>query len=157
MSMVGFGSVLYYFYNLSLAAGTDKTQHPYKEWTYEAYLMVGAYGQFTVLWFVNLIIGHNGNILDKLVVWDLNLMLIAPVATLLGAFYTSSNYGSIAEVALGTEWAMTIADDPHYSVLFNSAILISVLNLIFEVTARPSIAALYQQKLTEKAKKAADE
>jgi hypothetical protein len=96
-----------------------------------------------VLWIVNLIIGHNGNLFDKLVVWDLNFMLTAPVATLLGAFYTSSSYGSIAEVALGTDWAMTIADDPHYTVLFNSAILISVLNLIFEVTARPSIAALY--------------
>ena len=141
--MVAFGSVIYYLYNYSLAAGTDKTWHPYYEWTYESYLMVGSYGQFFFFWLLNLFIGHNGNFLDRFVLWDLNLMLLAPIAALLGAFYTSSSYGTIAEVALGTDWATTIADDKYYSVMFNGCILITILNLIFEITARPSIKGLY--------------
>ena len=142
--MMGLGSAVYYFYNLSLAAGTDESMHPYPEWTYEAYFLIASYGQFFVLWLFNLILDHNGNFLDRLLIWDLDLMLLAPIAALVGVFYTSSSYGTISEVALGTDWAITIDDDEHYNVIFNGTILMAILNFIFEITARPAIKGLYR-------------
>ena len=44
LGLISWGAYIYYVYNLSLASGTDKTMHPYKEWTYASYAFVGAYG-----------------------------------------------------------------------------------------------------------------
>lgn len=147
LGLISWGGWIYYIYNYNLSSGTDKTLHPYKEWTYESYCFVGTYGFFFVYWLINLILGHNGGFLDHISIFLGYLQLLAPIGTLYGAFHASSSYGTATEVALGTDWAFTVNDDPNYTLMFSLSLLISVMDLIWEYMSLGSLKESYNEKV----------
>lgn len=62
-----------------------------------------------MIWLANIILDHKGGQLDKVFTYLVMFMLLVPVTTTLSAFYVSSAYGDTAQVALNSDWAMTIA------------------------------------------------
>ena len=92
--MGGWGFYIYYVYNLNLASGTNKKQHPYLEWTYESYYIMGPNAVFLSFWSLNYLFDHNAGIFDRFVLFLSKVMILAPVAALVGAFMASSSYGT---------------------------------------------------------------
>lgn len=150
LCFAGFGSYIYYLYNMNIDASYTVDMHPILEWTYESYAIVGSYGGFFFFWFFNLLFDHNGGVIDGFTFFLSKVMIFTPIAILFGAFYVSSSYGDVTAVALGTDWAFTLEDDPEYAVAFNVTLILSVLNLIFMFTARGSLSDSYDEKVNVK-------
>lgn len=79
--MTALGGVIYYLYSYKAAAGTAN-QHPYSEWKLQSYVMMGSYGGGLFFWFINLLIGFNGNFFDYITLYITKIMVLAPLATL---------------------------------------------------------------------------
>ena len=118
VTFVGWGFSILKHYNLDLDSSIDKEQHPYDEWNTVAYSWMGPYIWQITLWAVNAVIGNNGNAVD----WFFNASYLLLFGQPLASFYfglkASESYGTEAEVDLGTDWAMTIADDSKYNFYF---------------------------------------
>ena len=70
--------------------------------------MIGSYGGSLIFWLLNFIIGFNGNWFDYVTLYITKLMMLAPIATLYFNFETSASYGTADQVALNTDWALTV-------------------------------------------------
>jgi hypothetical protein len=142
----GWGLFIYNTYNFGLASGTDKTLHPYAEWTLASYVIMGPNFFFLFFWTLNLFLDHNAGFLDGWVLRLSKFMILAPFAYMTFAFFASSSYGTDIEVALGTDWAFVITDDPDYSLIFNVTMLLSILNFLYVFMARSSMQLSYTEK-----------
>ena len=134
---------IYYTYNKGLDASLDADLHPFKEWTQESYILMGTNFTYGFFWLMNLILDHNAGFLDRITLILSNLMILAPFAAIAGVFIASSAYGSAAEVALGTDWALTIEDDSDYSLIFNLTALLAILNFSWAFMSRGSLSESY--------------
>ena len=92
--------------------------------------MMGSYGGGLFFWFLNLLIGFNGNWFDYITLYITKIMMLAPLATLYYNFETSSSYGTADEVALNTEWAETVESDEYYSLTFNGVLFLSIVDFV---------------------------
>lgn len=108
-SLLYFAYYIYKTYNLDVDASVDKTRvHPYKEWTTTAQAIGGPNAAYLAFWVVNYIIGNKGNFIHRLLVAFTKLYLVQPFVMFGMTLYASSSYGSSYDVALGTDWAMTV-------------------------------------------------
>jgi hypothetical protein len=106
------------------------------------------YGFF---WLMNYVFDHNAGFLDRITLLLSNLMILAPFASIVGVFIASSAYGTDVEVALGTDWAITIEDDSKYTLMFNLTALLAILNFSWAFMSRGSLVASYDEKIEMKA------
>lgn len=84
------GAYIYKLYNYDLPSSTDKTKHPYVEWTYVSYALAGPAAFYIFFWLFNYLIGNNGNWFDWLTVAVTNLNRLSPFAGIAAIFYASS-------------------------------------------------------------------
>lgn len=54
---------------------------------------------------------------------------------IIATLWASSSYGTAAKVALGTDWAFTVADDSNYESILNITALSFILSLVFTYMA----------------------
>jgi hypothetical protein len=127
--MTALGMGIYYFYPLKSTAVTI-LQHPYPEWTLQSYVMVGSFGGGLFFWLLNLIIGFNGNWFDYITLYIIRLSILAPLATIYFNFQTSASYGTDSDVALNSDWALSVDSDPYYSPFFNGVLFSSMIDLV---------------------------
>jgi len=78
-----------------------------------------------------LLFDHNGGAIDWFTLMLSKLMIVAPIVSLVFAFYAANSYGNEREVLLGTDWAIQIKDDPNYKIVFNVTLLLSILNFSY--------------------------
>ena len=105
---------------------------------------------YLVFWFFNLFIGNNGNFVHKL---STNIALLLRFNALVIVYFilmASGSYGSDSEVALGTDWALTINDDENYTTMFNQSMLIQILNLVFSFTAFDGMNKHYKAEVKQR-------
>lgn len=92
--------------------------------------MMGSYGGGLFFWFINLLIGFNGNFFDYITLYITKIMVLAPLATLYYNFQSSASYGTADQVTLNTEWAETVESDEYYSLTFNSVLFLSIIDFV---------------------------
>ena len=109
--------------------------HPYKEWTYLAYAWSLPSAGMVVLWLINYIFGHDGDFVDWVFKTLYFLMFLQAPACLVGGLWASQSYGTEAEVTLGTDWALTVDDDPDYSFVLLINSVISFVSLMWHIMA----------------------
>ena len=115
MGMVYQGYRTLKIYYLDVSSATAKKQHPYKDWTSVGLATAGPSAFYLVFWFFNLFIGNNGNFVHKLSNSIASLIRFNALVIVYFILMASGSYGSDAEVALDTDWALTINDDDNYT------------------------------------------
>ena len=84
------------------------------------------------MWLLNLALDHNAGILDHTQLIFSYLMLLGPFVVIYYTFAAISSYGSVSQVQLGTDWALTTETDSMYSVTFNSLLGLCIFDFVFE-------------------------
>ena len=159
MGMVFEGYRILKTYNLDVSSSVDKkTVHPYKEWTRVGVATAAPSAFYLIFWGFNLAAGNNGNWIHRLTNFLGSLLRFNALVIVYFILMASGSYGTSAEVALGTDWAMEINDDSNYTSTFNQAMLIQILNLVFSFTAFDGMKKYYkyQVKQREEEKKLAE-
>lgn len=144
MTMVGL--YIYITYHISIESA-DRSKHPYVEWFQTSLFYLLPYGSTFTLWAVNLATDHNGGLLDRIFVYSAYTMQVAPVCTLFMGFYAGSSYGSEKQVALSTDWATVIDDDPKYGVTFNTTLWSSLLTIVMSFMSTRRLYDDFSEKL----------
>ena len=145
LSMTGLGLLIFILYP-ARAASDQKHKHPYPEWKTTSLLTLLMYVAADIFWLVNFIRDHQAGQIDTAFTTFVRFFKASPLVFLFLTFWASGSYGSQSQVDLGTDWAFTVNDDPHYSLVFNTCLWSGLLMTVLSFMAGSEVENDFYEK-----------
>lgn len=103
-------------YNHYVLGATDaeKLQYPSKGWRNGDIVLLVSLGWGFWLWVLNEIFDGEAGLIHSEFLRATKILALFPFTGFFTLAYIGSSYGSEEDVALGTDWAMTTAEDPSW-------------------------------------------
>ena len=104
---------------------------------------------YLFFWFMNALIGRGGNFVGGIFIFFTWLMMLYPFATLFGVLIISSQYGTESQVSSSADYAMTLDNDPNFTLAFNTTALISIIYFVYMFMALPNLRLERKERQAE--------
>ena len=111
----------------------DKSKYPSKSWKKGDFLILSLLAPGWLLWILNEIFDKHAGRIHKYFVRATKFTTFEPLFTLGILLYIASHYGTVEDVALGTNWAYTRADDPKFKKFWWSLFFFNIGHFILSV------------------------